>query len=293
MTGPGPIVLRSGRLIYSLNTNTTSIASLAPTIKIANITQKSVFLSLPREVRHMIYGEVYDEWPDNDLSSDDGTGISRFKYFLRNVGLDRVCREIYMEVAPYIYQSVELGSYLRTWNRFFRAVNPINISYIRSFTFDYQCKWEGNYIPCQGMKRFKDKRNRWQRIFLYLSRANVQAKHVKIYIGPCSNPLCNPDGSRIDVTQHLRCQVYNDKAFLKGIYRNFKNSQRIELDGNFDPLWPLELRRKLRFVLKTEGCKATLFEPESYNPKVDLEGCTEVSPGVYEGRRGPGLQLQL
>ncbi|KAI1475441.1 hypothetical protein F4774DRAFT_413863 [Daldinia eschscholtzii] len=120
-----------------------------------------------------------------------------------------------------------------------------------------------------------------------------QAKYVKVYVGLCYNPLCSPDGSLINVTQHLRCQVYNDKAFLNGIYRSFNYSQRIELDGNFYPLWPLELHRKLRFVLKSEGCKATLFKPESYNPVVDLEDCTEVSPGVHEGRRRPGLQLQL
>ncbi|KAI1475442.1 hypothetical protein F4774DRAFT_429056 [Daldinia eschscholtzii] len=135
--GPGPIVLRSGRLIYSLNTNAASITSLALTTKIENITQKSIFLSLSLEVRHMIYEEVYDEWPEDGLSSDDGTAIYRSRYLFRNVGLNLVCREIYTEVAPYIYQSVQLVSCLRTWNRFFRDVNPINISSIGSSTFEY------------------------------------------------------------------------------------------------------------------------------------------------------------
>ncbi|KAG4221636.1 hypothetical protein PC116_g29888 [Phytophthora cactorum] len=287
------MALRIYRLMHRLYTHTASVTSLALTVKkAANRTPKTTFFSLPLEIREKIYEGVFDGWWEDYgiFTWDEELGL--YCNMFPEAAISKVCRQMYQDVTPFIYKFVHLGTCLDDWDRLFHDIGSINMSYIRHFTLEYNCKWGEHRHECLGLDKYKDGCSRWESIFWHLSRANIRPKSVKIIFDPCQNYPVSEGGTLEESLEYCQCQVYQDWSFLKGIYWTFWSSWRIELRGKYDPLWPLVLHHSLGFTLKRQGDNATLINPDFIRPDDDLKDCTKIRPGVYESHHKPRPQLE-
>ncbi|KAI2783824.1 hypothetical protein F4815DRAFT_502794 [Daldinia loculata] len=264
--------------------------------KVPTFTPKTTFFSLPLEVRQMIYEEVYEgEWPSDGILDWAQIGLyyyENYKTSFPNIGLSRVCRQMYSEVTPYIYKKVRMGLPLEDWHRFFCDIGHHNICHIQELTIEYKCSLWGGAWDCWGRDAYKDNYSKWEGIFRNLSLGKIKPKRVTIYFDPCEEYSTTEDGTPVDGYQYRRCQVYEDKWFVKGIVRCFWQAWKIELRGKFNPRWGHTLRRRLKFILKRDGDeRMTLFNPDFIRHSVDLKDCIKTSNGLYDQIQKPLPEL--
>ncbi|KAI0845668.1 hypothetical protein F5Y00DRAFT_265301 [Daldinia vernicosa] len=286
--------LREAIILNGFKTDATPNEIILSAVKkVPTSTSKTNFFSLPLEVRQMIYDEVYiTGWDDDGIYDYSQLGLYYHKTSFPNIGLSRVCKQMYSDVTPYIYKKVSVSLPLEDWHKFFYEIGPHNIRHIQEITINYRCSLWGGAWNCWGRDEHKDNYNKWEGIFRSISLGSMKPKKVMVWFDPCDNYSRYEDGTPVDGYQYLRCQVYEDLWFVKGILRCFWQARKIEFRGEFNPLWGHTLRKGLDFILRRDGDdRMALFNPKFICPAVDLKNCTKISDVVYDKIQTPWANL--
>ncbi|KAI1205846.1 uncharacterized protein F4807DRAFT_464308 [Annulohypoxylon truncatum] len=240
----------------------------------------SGFFSLPFELRLDIYERYLYPYHHGDI--DDATVVSPWSGW-EAVRLLEVCKQIYEEASPIVYQKMDISCNLEEWKRFLTKIGPRNIAKIQHLTITYTCSPDYK-SPCLGLGAKEE--DHWSYILglFKLAQADSRLKTLILNIFPChgtwlgTNELC-----RIPTT-FTNCHVYNDLQFLKNL-SCFSDAQEIILKNRFNPLWGAFLRKRPGFIAKRhDGGNITLINLNRFDRVLDLDGYkpSELYDGVYD-----------
>ncbi|KAI2622429.1 hypothetical protein GGR54DRAFT_646769 [Hypoxylon sp. NC1633] len=266
-------------------------------------------LRIPVELRLMIYKEIFEDVVERGIGLYPFDGL--FFPDFNDIRLLEVCKQIRTELAPIIYNKVEIGSARReanNWARIFSLIAPHNTSLFTEFTFDYRFHAGSSFLPHPN--EISEEKDKWQKLHSHLAHADLAPRLVTIYMTPCQGCSCwaqqlgqskiNPANCWENPAvgfEYTDCFIYQDLKFLKFVTSCFAKAERIEFWGAVDPLWLLFIRRKLGFIVlrdpdyeygqyqEEESLRAcVLINPKVFNPDRDLKGYIRAGSmeGVYD-----------
>ncbi|KAI1452527.1 hypothetical protein F4805DRAFT_472341 [Annulohypoxylon moriforme] len=236
------------------------MSTTSPTV-VQRVTSQptSRFLALPYELRR----EIYELYLYSHLHGfiDDGTMVCPWDGW-KSIKLLEVCKTIYEEASPIVYQEMSISCNLEQWRDFLTRIGPHNIAKLQRLTINYTCgpDFMGH---CYGFPEKQEYEEVWADIIRLLKKplANANLKALNIYVTPCTG--CNVDSYHImpGNVKFTQCRVYKDLEFLKSL-SGLCCVQKMSLGYLFDPLWGSALRRKLGFIALYNGRNVMLVNPE-------------------------------
>ncbi|KAI0889567.1 uncharacterized protein GGS22DRAFT_182910 [Annulohypoxylon maeteangense] len=247
------------------------------------------FLSLPLELRleiyeYYLYSSYHGEIDDNSMIIPwDG---------LEAIRLLEVCKQVYQEASPIVYQKMTINCNLSDWAHFLRKIGPHNISKVRHLIINYSCEVDEE-APCFGVRGWN--KNPWEDIFELLKATQLSSNlnTLTLNLDTCSGfgkYILPYPPKRI---RYTNCRAYKDLRILQHVSQ-FNNLREIILENRVDPLWGIFLRKRLGFISKRhEGWKEILLNPKYHDPKISPRGYTKserlddvydeiIEPRIYE-----------
>ncbi|XDG08611.1 hypothetical protein ABKA04_008226 [Annulohypoxylon sp. FPYF3050] len=272
--------------------------------------RRSWLTSIPLEVRFMIYEYVFDgnfydcfsyhvahfhrESCLADLIHKRPTKTSPLDLLL-------VCKQIHDEVATGLYKRITLEFDLGRWVSALNKIGPRYGSLIQQVEIVHEC-WEchrrsghdGAMWNC--LLEPPGTLDNPDLLLNCLAANNVNPEYLKIktysllsfpsavdhFTAKDNDPI--PETSNADINQHNHSnhQLYHDQKFINQLFCICKNVRRIDFHGAFNPLWALDLNKKLEFIIKIDypfedvnalepSCGWTLINPKS----VDLSNALQ------------------
>ncbi|KAI0384217.1 hypothetical protein F5Y04DRAFT_293530 [Hypomontagnella monticulosa] len=250
-------------------------------------TTQPALMSLPMEVRHMIYENVmgYSErywYMQNKL----------YKLHAPGTNLLLVCKQMRAEIMRLLYRGILVTlewDCTERWATFFKRINILNMAHIQTFSFHLDC-WAR---PSWCVRN--DRYNRWKNLSASLARFDFRPRCVNIIFSPCQDQMSFPSMEEPDHYAFTACEVYGQFEFLKFISSTFGKAARFELDGWINPLFPFSLHQRFGFVItRQQLCRCmyghlilprwTLINPDTLDPATDLKGFAKNPKleGVYD-----------
>ncbi|KAI0384216.1 hypothetical protein F5Y04DRAFT_278219 [Hypomontagnella monticulosa] len=280
-----------------LNALTLDVVPSTPEKLEKSPTPRPTLLSLPLEIRLLIYEELTNKsilnWSDCVRSI--------IKPYSPGLNLLQVCKQLNDELAPIIYSGVYVDGEIWKWISIFEVISIRNFEYIQNYSFRYRCRSYG--YPCWGEETHERHSNgdgylcEWDYLFRLLADYEIRPKSITIEFDPCRDAATwrhrrrtNP--KKLPPHTFSTCVVYRDLWFLKHLWRCLGAAQRVTLVNYINPLVGLALRQRFGFIIKRQQGwaklgpwpKWELISPESFNPARDLEGYkrSQKLEGIYD-----------
>ncbi|KAI2471274.1 hypothetical protein F4781DRAFT_440701 [Annulohypoxylon bovei var. microspora] len=242
------------------------------------------FLSLPVELRLDIYERFLYTHHHGDI--DDDTVVVPWVGW-EAVKLLEVCKQIYEEASPIIYEKMTISCNLEEWRIFLERIGPRNVSKIRDLTITYSCSPDDNLSKCFGSPR--EKFDIWREILgnFKISQSHSSLRTMTVNICPCQGHPWHVEEYgplSADNFKYTACQVYKDLSFLQHL-SHFSGIRQMVVRGRFDPLWGMFLRKKLGFIVKrSPGGDLELLNSTHPHYNGDLKGYrpSKLLDGFYD-----------
>ncbi|KAI1089437.1 hypothetical protein F5B19DRAFT_504815 [Rostrohypoxylon terebratum] len=264
------------------------------------VCRRPCLTSIPLEVRLMVYedvfeGKLYDCFSYHVMYFYRGLDLipDRATDWTSPLQLLLVCKQIHDEVATGLYKKITLEFDLRRWISVLNKIGPRYGSLIQQVEIVHQC-WEchcrkgPNGAMWDCVMESPGTLSNPGHLLNCLAVNNVNPEYLKITTysflsfpttvdhsaSEDDDPI--PETSDVATKKH-NCsshQLYHDQEFINQLTCISKNARRIDFHGNFNPLWALDLNKKLGFVIRldypfedvnalTPSCTWMLMNPKS------------------------------